>query len=186
MTDQTTKRSVLISGGLRCVAVAIGLAAFVVPTAGQASSTDPHPIGTFGDWTAYTFTKDGEKVCYMASTPKSAKGDYTKRGGIFALITHQPADQTKDVFSYMTGYTYKAGSEVQVTFDNKRTFNLFTQDDTAWTPTPELDKELAAAVRRGNKMTVKGTSSRGTKTTDTFSLKGSTAAYEAISRECGV
>jgi hypothetical protein len=35
-------------------------------------------------------------------------------------------------------------------------------------------------------MTVKGMSKRGTLTTDTFSLKGSGEAYDAVSKECGL
>jgi hypothetical protein len=35
-------------------------------------------------------------------------------------------------------------------------------------------------------MIVKGTSSRGTLTTDTYSLSGFTAAFNAISKACGL
>jgi hypothetical protein len=37
---------------------------------------------------------------------------------------------------------------------------------------------------KGAAMVVVGTSERGTKTTDTYSLKGFTAAYGAISKAC--
>ena len=35
-------------------------------------------------------------------------------------------------------------------------------------------------------MTVRGMSSRGTKTTDEFSLKGFTKAYAAMNQKCGI
>ena len=41
-------------------------------------------------------------------------------------------------------------------------------------------------MKKGNRMVVKGTSSRGTLTTDTFSLKGFTKAYGAIGKACGL
>jgi len=41
-------------------------------------------------------------------------------------------------------------------------------------------------MRRGGTLVVKGTSSRGTDTTDRYSLMGFTAAHNAISQACGV
>ena len=112
--------------------------ALVIPAAvllfsGAALADEARSIGTFGDWSAYVFMEDGSKVCYMASQPKKDEGAYTKRGEIYALITHRPAEGTKNVFNYIAGYTYKPGSEVTVTIDGQR-FSLFTQDDSAWAP----------------------------------------------------
>ena len=153
--------------------------------AAPAQAKDPQLTGTYGDWSTYTFSEGGKKVCYMASQPKTAEGNYTRRGEVFALVTHRPSEGSKNVFSYITGYTYKTGSETEVKVDNK-SFELFTQDDTAWTPDAGTDNRLAGALRAGTKMVVKGTSSRGTATTDTFSLKGSTNAHAKISKDCGV
>lgn len=148
-------------------------------------AAQPKQIGTYGDWTAYMLTEQGSKVCYMVSKPISAKGKYTRRGDVFALITHRPGENTRDVFSYITGYQYKKQSDATVMIDSKK-FTLFTQDETAWTPDAASDKRLSKAVRSGSKMIVKGVSSRGTATTDTFSLKGSGAAYKAISKSCNI
>lgn len=162
----------------------IAIAAFVtLPISAQAS--EPRLIGTFGDWSSYTFKENGNKVCYMASQPQKAEGNYTKRGDIYALITHRPAENTKNVFSYITGYPYKPGGDVTVKA-NGRTFKLFSQDDTAWTPDAATDNALTSAVRKGSNMVVKGMSKRGTLTTDTYSLRGSGKAYEAISKECNL
>jgi len=143
----------------------------------------PRLIGSYGDWEAYVFFEDGEKVCYMATQPISKAGDYNKRGEAFMLITHRPADRTRDVFSYIAGYDYKSGGEAEVDIDGQK-IALYTQDKTAWAPDAEIDGKLAESIRDGNKMVIKGTSSRGTDTIDTISLKGSSAAYNHISREC--
>lgn len=140
-------------------------------------------MATYGDWEAYVFTENGHKVCYMSSQPKKKQGNYTKRGEPFALITHRPANNTRDVFSYITGYTYKSESKATVNIDDQE-FALFTQDDTAWAPSADIDKKLAQAIRNGKEMVITGTSSRGTDTKDTISLKGSGKAYEKISEEC--
>jgi len=120
-----------------------------------AQASKPRLLGTFGDWRAYSFTENGKKVCYMASEPKTDVGNYKQRGDIFALITHRPAEKTRDVFSYIAGYPYKSGSEVTIKV-NGGTHKLFTQDSTAWAADSAADKSLVAAIRNGSDMVVKG------------------------------
>lgn len=163
--------------------VALACMAVFAPQAEAAS--EPRLLGNYGKWAAYVFMEGSNKVCYMASQPTKAEGNYTRRGDIFALITHRPAEGSKNVFSYITGYPYKPGSDATVIIDGTR-YTLFTQDETAWAPDATVDGKLANAIRKGKKMEVKGLSSRGTATTDSFSLEGSSAAHEAISKECGV
>ncbi len=167
--------------------IAIALVTLVsTPSMAQSgSAADPKLIGTFDQWSAYSFREDGDKVCFMASQPTSDEGDYTNRGDIFALITHRPGENSVNVVSFVVGYTFKEGSDVTVNANGSE-FTLFTDGDTAWTPTDAMDKRLTDAIRGGQKMIVKGTSSRGTLTTDTYSLDGSAAAYRAISRACNV
>lgn len=166
--------------------VKVGLATAVLMAATTpAFAVEPKLVGKFGDWAVYTFMENGNKVCYMASQPKKAEGNYTRRGDIFALITHRPAEGTKNVFSYVTGYTYKSDSEVTVSVDSNN-YKLFTQKDMAWTHSDQDDNALAQSIRAGSKMVVKGVSSRDTATTDTFSLSGSSAAHDKMSQECGV
>ena len=173
---------------LRAQAAAAALAAFsalaLLAAAPPAAAQEPQLLGRFGDWAAFTFTEDGKKVCYMASRPTRDEGDYSRRGDIYALVTHRPEEQSTDVVSFIAGYTYQPNSEVSVAIGGEA-FRLFTHNDTAWAR-DELDTRLVQAIRRGASMVVKGTSSRGTLTTDTYSLSGSNAAYEAISQACGV
>ena len=48
----------------------------------------------------------------------------------------------------------------------------------------KTDNEMVNAMKRGSRMVVYGTSSRGTKTKDTYSLSGFANAYRAISNKC--
>ena len=48
----------------------------------------------------------------------------------------------------------------------------------------DQEKTLVDAMRKGRKMVVKGTSSRGTSTVYTYSLSGITAALNTISTVC--
>lgn len=150
------------------------------PAAAQAES-----LGVFGAWTVFAADVPGGKVCYMVAEPASAKGNYTRRGEVRAFVTHRPAAGARDVFSYETGYTYQEASKATVTIGGKK-FTLFTHENMAWADTTKDDAALARAIRAGSTMVVRGTSSRGTLTTDTFSLKGSSKAYKAMSDACGV
>ena len=151
-----------------------------------AHASDPVNLGSFGKWEAYEYVEpEGGKVCYMMAKPDKDEGDYKKRGEIVALITHRPGEGTKNVFSYMAGYSYKKGSDVTLTVDGKK-FTLFTQNDMAWAADAAADTALSNAIQKGSTMVVKGVSGKGTDTKDTFSLKGSTKAYEAISKACGL
>lgn len=158
-------------------------AVLAIFTASGALANEPVKIGDFSDWSAYYFLENGKKVCYMVGAPKTDEGNYTRRGEIYTLITHRPSENTRDVFSYIAGYPYKADSEATITVDS-RTFKLFTYEETAWAPDSATDRSLSAALRKGSKMVVKGTSKRGTATTDTYSLKGTGAAHDAISKSC--
>ncbi len=142
-------------------------------------------MDNFGDWSAFADGEGKTRLCYMASAPTKAEGDYTKRGEMYALVTHRTADGSVGVVSIEAGYTYKTDSEVMVTIGDS-TFSLFTDKGQAWARDRATDKALVDAMRAGATMVVKGTSSRGTLTTDTYSLNGFTAAYRAISKACGV
>jgi len=168
---------------IKTAALAIALALVLTPM--EAHATEPRLIGTFGDWSAYTFMEGANKVCYMAARPKKSEGAYSQRGNIHALITHRPGEGTRNVFSYIAGYAYKPDSEVTISAAGQ-TFKLFTQDETAWASDAESDNRLVDSIRKGSSMVVKGVSQRGTKTTDTFGLKGSSDAHDSISRECGL
>jgi hypothetical protein len=152
---------------------------------GPAFAEQPREIGTFGDWKAYVIEEQNNYVCYMVSEPVKKEPAGARRGDIAAMITHRPGESVNNVFSYMAGYAYKKDGRVQVKIDGK-SFKLFTQNDMAWAADGAADLALSQALRNGSKMVVTGESSRGTKTTDTYSLKGSTKAHEAISKACNV
>ena len=65
-------------------------------------------------------------------------------------------------------------------------FEMFTNNDTAWSRDAQGDAALVKAMRAGQTMIVRGTSARGTLTADTYSLGGFTAGHEAINKACGV
>jgi hypothetical protein len=142
-------------------------------------------LDNFTDWSAYRFVENGQPACYMASRPKLSEGNYTSRGDIYLLVTHRPGEQRIGEVSLVAGYTYKQDSLVEVTVGS-RNWGLFTRGDKAWAHTENDDQTLVKSMKAGSGLVVKGTSSRGTLTIDTYSLLGFSKAYDAISKACGL
>lgn len=165
--------------------LAAAVAVALLGPASAALAAEPRHLGTFRDWNAFVLEEPSGKVCWMASRPKKQQGDFTKRGDVFVLVTHRPAENSRDVVSFVAGYSFADGGDVTVQVGNQK-FELFTEGDTAWARDDKTDRALSQAIRQGASMTVRGTSSRGTRTTDTYSLSGSGAAYKAIGDACGV
>ena len=156
---------------------------FAIASITTTNAAEPKKIAEKRDWAAYIFTGNAGKVCYIASAPKKQKGKYKKRGQPYALVTNRPKQKINGEVNFIAGYNYKKDSEVRVKI-NKKSFKLFTQQDGAWSAKPELDVKLVKAMKGGNRMVVYGTSSRGTKTTDTYSLSGFTAMKKRIDKAC--
>ena len=151
--------------------------------AGASAFAAQQTLGSFQDWTAFS---DGSerRICYIGSVPKKKEGNYTVRGDTYVLATHRPGEKVFGEISVEAGYTYKPGSEVEISVDGK-TFKLFTQGGNAWAYDEKADRALVDAMRAGRQMVVKGTSTRGTLTTDTYSLNGFSTALQSIDKACG-
>ena len=57
---------------------------------------------------------------------------------------------------------------------------MYTQNDGAWVKNAAEEAQLVDAMRKGADVVVKSESGRGTKTTDTFSLKGIAQALDKV------
>jgi invasion protein IalB len=141
-------------------------------------------ISTFGDWNAFHDGSGRDKVCYIASLPKSTAPQNVQRGKTYILISNRPAEKTRNVFEFRAGYPYKDNGEVDVQIDGNKPFKLFTKDDAAWARDDATDQAITEAMKKGKQLTVIGSSARGTKRTDTYSLSGISAALGAIDKEC--
>ena len=169
----------------RALAVA-ALAAWSVPAGAQ-------DLGRFKDWSAHQFTEEGQRFCMMWTQPKKAEGKYKRRGEIFALVSHRPAEQQFGIVSFEMGYPFASGEKLSVSVDGGPVIRIPVDenggpedDSLMWHESPEVNQRLVDAMRGGLAMVATGRSKRGTKTVDTYSLRGFTAAYKAISRACGV
>lgn len=138
-------------------------------------------VANYNAWRVFTVNQDGQKLCYLASLPTKKRGNYSKRDEPYLLVTHK--DANIDEISVSSGYKYKNKKDVVVNF-GKKTFNLFTKGELAWAYDSKSDMAIVKDMMAGARMEVKGTSWKGTHSTDSYSLKGFTAAHRRMKKEC--
>ena len=142
-------------------------------------------ISKHGNWDALTEKQKGKLVCSIGSEPIKKTGKYKKRDQTYILVTHRPNSKSFNVISVLAGYTFRKNSEASIKIGKKET-KLFTDAGHAFAYDSKDDNDLVKSMIKGTTMIFKGISSRGTKTTDTYSLSGFSAAYKAINSACKV
>jgi invasion protein IalB len=157
-------------------------------TALAQGAAKPSLVGTFNDWTmwSYTGTYNGAgegKVCYIYAEPVKMQPDKLDHGRVSFSVTVSPSQGIDNEANFVAGYALKEQSPVTVDIDGKK-FTMFTQGDSAWLVNKSDEPQLLAAMKAGKSMVVKATSRRGNQTTYNYSLAGVTAASDKMVAEC--
>jgi hypothetical protein len=145
----------------------------------------PTLLGQFGDWGAYSAAPGGKKVCFAIAKPASAetKPADRPRNQPYMFISTRPADKISNEVSVIVGYPFKTSSEASAEVGST-TFALYTQGDGAWIKNAAEESHMVDAMRQGEQAVVKGMSSHGTQSTDTYALKGLSEALDRVAQEC--
>ncbi len=153
--------------------------------AAAAGGAEPTLIGQFGTWGAYTATPNGKKVCFALAKPSSSKTNPPNRprDPAYAFVSTRPSEKVVNEVSIMIGYALKPGSESTLEVGGG-SYAMYTQGDGLWIKNAAEEERMVEAMRKSAEVTVKGVSSKGTETTDTFSLKGLAQALDRLSQDC--
>jgi len=153
--------------------------------AAAAGGAEPTLIGQFGTWGAYTAMPNGKKVCFALAKPASSKTNPPNRprDPAYAFVSTRPAEKVANEVSIMVGYTLKPGSESTLEVGGAA-YSMYTQGDGLWIKNAAEEERMVDAMRKSADVTVKGTSAKGTETTDTFSLKGLAQALDRLAQDC--
>ena len=145
----------------------------------------PALLGQYGDWGAYAASPGGGKVCFALAKPKTTKIEPPgrKRDPSYVFVSTRPAENVKNEVSVIIGYPFKTSSDATAEVGAAK-FAMYTQNDGAWIKNVAEEARMVDAMRKGADLTVKGTSGRGTASTDQYSLKGLAQALEKIEQEC--
>jgi len=155
------------------------------PAAPAVGGVQPTLLGTYGEWGAYTASPGGKKVCFALAKPANSQTTPAgrPRDPAFLFVSSRPAEKVKDEVSIIIGYGFKPNSDATLEMGGA-TYAMYTQNDGAWVKNAAEETRLVDAMRKGTDLTVKGTSARGTATSDVFSLKGLAQALDKVGQEC--
>jgi hypothetical protein len=165
------------------------------PPAAQAppaQSATPRPLGTFEGWRAFEAGPNNAKICYVTSAPtrSESRPANAQRGEIALVIAHHQASRRNDEFTMNMGYPARDSGEIEIG-RAKIALSTFAQANSSslWSRPAEGDRQIVNALRTAPvnaTAIVRGTSARGTETTDHVALAGFQRALAAIDRACGV
>jgi len=136
----------------------------------------------FDDWHVLSTMQDSKKVCYIASIPKHEEGSYKKRSEPYLLVSL--FNKRKAEISVSSGFEYKSGSVIGIIIGDKKFSLKKLQGERAWAENEDIDMKIVAAMKAGNKLKARGTSTVGTYSIDSYSLKGFTKAYNKMIQLC--
>ncbi|MGG5886763.1 invasion associated locus B family protein [Falsiroseomonas sp. HC035] len=156
------------------------LAALVLPLTAEAQRAQPQRLGNHQNWTAATHQEGGQKVCYAFARAASSEAAPPNRQNVTLTVTHRPGG--RDQVAVSVGYALPRGAESVLTVGSNEFRSYGVVQSSAFFQNGE---GLIRAFRAGRDAVARTPGPTGRPpVSDTFSLVGFTAAYEAISREC--
>lgn len=162
------------------------------PQAPAAQSSAPRPLGTFDGWRAFEAGPNAAKICYVTSAParSESRPASAQRGEIALVIAHHQNPRRNDEVTMNVGYPARDGGEIEIGRTKVGLSTLTQANATSlWSRPAEGDRQIVNAMRTAPvnaTAIVRGTSARGTETTDHVALAGFQRALAAIDRACGV
>jgi len=153
---------------------------------GMAQEESDNRVAAETDWSV--FVEDDPKECWSVSAPKETVNTRdgrvvaVRRSDILLFVTFRPGGNGGEV-SFTGGYPFAGGSTVNLDIGGTQ-FELFTEGEWAWSASAQDDARIITAMKRGADAKLTARSTRGTKTEDTFSLLGVTAAIEEAEERC--
>ena len=146
-------------------------------------------LGVFGNWTAYSTGSGNSMTCYAMSKPRATQPKNAKRTAIYLMVSDWPGRKVKAEPEIVPGYEYKETAPVSLAIGPEK-FSFFARNEsksgTAWLKSLAENDKLIDTMKGGVSAVAAGTSSRGTKSVDTYSLSGFNDALAKIHAFCNM
>ena len=163
-----------------------GLSLFYV---GAAVAEPANLLGVFGNWSAYTTGSGSSLTCYALSKPRATRPASAKRSAIYLMVSDWPARKVKAEPQIVYGYQGKENGAAALGVGGDK-FTFFIRNNgkeaSGWIQQLADNNRLIDAMHNGVSAVASGTSSRGTKTSDTYSLAGFNDALAKIHAACNM
>ncbi|MEQ8650952.1 MAG: hypothetical protein RIC87_00670 [Kiloniellales bacterium] len=142
-------------------------------------------LGVFRDWIAYEGQAQGKKICFIESRPQKMDRRLANRqlSAVRATVVNRPGDRVKGEVVIQTGFPIASDVFADIDIDNNAYKMATDPSGILWLPSRN-EAAFVSAMRRGISMVTK-VKSGSTVVSDTYSLRGFTAALRAIDAACG-
>lgn len=149
------------------------------PAHPQAASSVAKKLGAFEDWIAATHQESGQTVCYAFTYAKHSTPAVPGRDPVILTVTERP--NGRDAVAIGAGFDYGKNAAVTMQVDTAG-LDFYTAQRNAFA---RDGKAAVAAFGKGAQALARSPGPRdGEVVVDTFSLRGFSAAYAAISKAC--
>ena len=147
-------------------------------------------LGVFGNWSAYTTGTGSSLTCYAMSKPRAMRPATAKRAkDVYLIVSDWPSRKVKAEPQIVYGYQAKEGAPAALAVGSDK-FNFFIRnngkDGSSWLQQLNDNGKLIDAMQTGVSAVASGTSARGTKTSDTYSLQGFNDAMAKVHAACNM
>ena len=161
----------------------------ILASAPPASAETANLLGVFGNWSAFSAGTGNAMTCYAMSKPRAQQPKATKRGDVYLMVSDWPGRKVKAEAQILPGYEYKANAPVTLAVGPDK-FTFFSRNEaksgSAWIQSLTDSEKLIDTMGKGVSAVAAGTSARGTKTVDTYSLQGFNDALAKIHAACNM
>jgi invasion protein IalB len=158
--------------------LALATPALVQAAAKEPPKGGPQPIGTFEDWIAATNKEAGQTVCYAFTRAHGSAPKLDGRGDVVLTVTERQGG--RDAVAVSAGFSYAANAAVKFLVD-ATAFEFYTAQRSAFARDGHA---VVQAMQHGRQAVAHSPGPKGAEIADTFSLKGFSAAYAAITKRC--
>ncbi|RIJ24292.1 hypothetical protein D1224_08635 [Henriciella barbarensis] len=163
---------------IRIVAIAALFSAIVIPAAQAA----PTAMGRYDNWTVFTETVGGEKLCYAATEATDKAPQSANHGDVWFFVSNWASGKARSQPSLKVGYDLRADLPARASV-GRSGWTLYGVGGEAFAQDRD-DSQIVNALRRGSELHVEAVSSRNTQVSYHFSLSGSAAAIDKASSLC--
>jgi hypothetical protein len=166
----------------------VTLVALTLAGTASAQGLATNRIAAERDWSV--FVEDNPVECIATSqaveevNTRDGQPVSVERGDSLLYVFWRPAEGVAGQITFTGGYGFAPNSTVTLQV-GATAYTLFTEGEYAWAESAAADAQIVAAMRAGSQAILVGVSGRGTRTEDTFSLAGFSAATDAARARCG-
>ena len=148
----------------------------------NAFANTPRSTGKYKNWESFTIETDKGKICFAQTIPTKRAPAAIKRNKSKLFVTFRPSESIKDEISLTSGHDYK--SSTVTASSGKRKYSFFSQKNFAWLLDDQEEQKFIKLMKRATDVIVKARTANGAETTDHYSMRGFTKAYNTAKKTC--